>query len=244
MLKQNFKYNHVVLVGSSSELALTLIYMLPVNVMSKLTLVGRNLPDLSHLNSRHKIEFLPLDISDSKKLGEFLGNIKNMEEIDLVILSAAILPAEFNEFDYASFQNFFQVNTISNIILLSAFARQLASQKFGTIVVFSSVAAIRPRRRNFTYGSSKIALDFYAQGLSQRVQNENVNILIVRPGFVFTKMTKDMSPAPFAVRPEVAARKILQKINRVGVIYVPSKLKFIMSVIYHLPKSVFNILDQ
>ena len=36
----------------------------------------------------------------------------------------------------------------------------------GTIVILSSVAAIRPRKANFVYGAAKAGLDAFARGLA------------------------------------------------------------------------------
>ena len=61
------------------------------------------------------------------------------------------------------------------------------------------VAADRPRVSNFAYGSSKAAADAFARGLRDSLEGSGVDVLIVRPGFVRTKMTAGMDPAPGAV---------------------------------------------
>jgi short-subunit dehydrogenase len=54
------------------------------------------------------------------------------------------------------------------------------SQGSGTIVVLSSVAAIRPRKANFVYGAAKAGLDAFAPGLADSLAGSGVRVLLVR----------------------------------------------------------------
>jgi len=111
----------------------------------------------------------------------------------------------------------------------------------GKILVCSSVASIRPRLRNFSYGASKSALDFYAIGLQSKLSKSKVKISILRPGYVFTKMTKNFKPAPFSITLEVLARISIDGLfKNKKVIYVPWKLKFIMNLLRIVPRFIFN----
>ena len=64
--------------------------------------------------------------------------------------------------------------------------------------MLSSVAAERPRRANAVYGASKAGLDALAQGLGDELHEQGVRILVVRPGFVHTRMTRGLAPAPLS----------------------------------------------
>ena len=111
----------------------------------------------------------------------------------------------------------------------------------GKILVCSSVSSIRPRLRNFSYGASKSALDFYAIGLQNRLSKSNLTISILRPGYVFTKMTKNFKPAPFSITSESLARiSIDGLLKNKKVIYVPWKLKIIMNLLRIVPRFIFN----
>ena len=65
-------------------------------------------------------------------------------------------------------------------------------------MVLSSVAGERVRRANFIYGSSKAGLDGFAQGLGDALAGSGAQVLIVRPGFVHTKMTEGLPAAPLS----------------------------------------------
>ena len=91
---------------------------------------------------------------------------------------------------------------------------RLRAQGHGTIVVLSSVAGERARKSNFVYGSSKAGLDAFFQGLGDASSGTGVRVMIVRPGFVHTKMTEGMEPAPLATTPEAVADAIVTGLGR------------------------------
>jgi decaprenylphospho-beta-D-erythro-pentofuranosid-2-ulose 2-reductase len=92
--------------------------------------------------------------------------------------------------------------------------RALAGQGHGTIVVLSSVAGARARRSNFVYGSAKAGLDAFAQGLGDALVDAGVGVLVVRPGFVTSKMTTGLDPAPLASTPEAVAEAVAAALAR------------------------------
>jgi len=120
-------------------------------------------------------------------------------------------------------------------LLLSAWA-----QGSGRIVVFSSVAAVRARPATVLYGSAKAALDRFASGLAQSLRGSGVVVQIVRPGFVHTKMTRGLRPAPFAVGPEDVAAAVMRGIERdQAIIWVPGFLRWLYLVLRHLPRQLW-----
>ena len=91
-----------------------------------------------------------------------------------------------------------QVNYIATVSLGLRVATALRRQGHGSLVFLSSVAAERGRAANFVYGSSKAGVDTFAQGLGDSLHGTGVHVLVVRPGFVRTRMTAGLPEAPFA----------------------------------------------
>ena len=79
------------------------------------------------------------------------------------------------------------------------------AQGHGAIVVMGSVAGVRARKDNYVYGATKAGLDAFAQGLGDALEDTGVRVMVVRPGFVHTKMTEGMEPAPFSTTPDAVA---------------------------------------
>jgi decaprenylphospho-beta-D-erythro-pentofuranosid-2-ulose 2-reductase len=120
-------------------------------------------------------------------------------------------------------------------------ARSLQSQGHGSLVVMSSVAGERARRANFIYGSSKAGLDAFAQGLGDALHGTGVHVMVVRPGFVRTRMTAGLPEAPLATTPEAVATAVeLGLRRRTETVWVPGALRVVMAALRHLPRGVFR----
>lgn len=135
-------------------------------------------------------------------------------------------------------------NYLGAVSVLLPIAGRMRAQGHGTIAVLSSVAGERGRKKNFVYGSSKAGLDAFCQGLGDRLAGTGVDVLVVRPGFVRTKMTAGVRPAPLATTPEQVAEAILDGIRaRADTVWVPPAMRWIMSALRHLPRPVFRRLE-
>ena len=82
------------------------------------------------------------------------------------------------------------VNYTGAVSVCLAVAAQFRRQGHGRLVVLSSVAGERVRKANFVYGSSKAGLDGFAQGLGDALAGTGASVLVVRPGFVHSRMTQ------------------------------------------------------
>jgi decaprenylphospho-beta-D-erythro-pentofuranosid-2-ulose 2-reductase len=112
-------------------------------------------------------------------------------DIDCVVLAAGVLGEQSHlEDDPQAAAELVVANYAGPVSTLLHVARRLQEQGHGTIVVLSSVAGERARRSNFVYGSSKAGLDAFAQGLADSLVGTGVGVVVVRPGFVRTAMTR------------------------------------------------------
>jgi decaprenylphospho-beta-D-erythro-pentofuranosid-2-ulose 2-reductase len=134
-----------------------------------------------------------------------------------------------------------QVNYVGAVSAGLAAARRLRVQGHGTLVVLSSVAGERVRKANFIYGSSKAGLDGFAQGLGDSLQGSGARVLIVRPGFVTTKMTAGMKPPPLSTTAEKVADATDGALRQGReVVWVPGLFRWVMMVMRHLPRPIFR----
>jgi decaprenylphospho-beta-D-erythro-pentofuranosid-2-ulose 2-reductase len=117
----------------------------------------------------------------------------------------------------------------------------MRQQGHGVVVALSSVAGERPRASNFVYGSTKAGLDAFYSGLADSLVGSGVSVLVVRPGFVHSKMTEGLAAAPLATTPEAVAEAIVGGV-RSGrhTVWVPGAMRFVMSGLRHLPRAVFR----
>ena len=72
-----------------------------------------------------------------------------------------------------------------------------------------------------------------------------VQVLVVRPGFVHTKMTEGMEPAPFSTTPDKVAADIVAGLDRgATTVWSPGVLRYLFTVMRHLPRPVWRIVSN
>jgi decaprenylphospho-beta-D-erythro-pentofuranosid-2-ulose 2-reductase len=134
-----------------------------------------------------------------------------------------------------------RVNFLGAGSLLLACLRRLREQGRGTLVVLSSVAGERTRASNAIYGAAKAGLDALAQGLGDAVAGSGARVLVVRPGFVFTRMTSGLEPAPMATTPDAVADATVRALaGTAHTVWVPGRLRLVFAVLRHLPRQLFR----
>ena len=163
-------------------------------------------------------------------------------DLDVVVLAFGVLgdQAAFDA-DPASAAQAVAVNTGGAMSIGLAVAARLRAQGHGSLVVLSSVAGERVRKANFVYGATKAGLDGFAQGLGDSLAGSGASVLVVRPGFVRSRMTAGMKAAPFATTPEAVADAVVAGLRRGRrTIWVPGLLRPVFAVFRHLPGPVWR----
>lgn len=207
-------------------------------------LTGRT-DELEALGAR-EVTAVPFDALDVDAHATFVDDVfARFGDVDVAILAFGVLPDEEAAMkDPAIAIETARTNYVGAVSVLLPLAERMRQQGHGTIVVLSSVAAERGRRSNFVYGSSKAALDTFCQGLADRLHGSGVRLLVVRPGFVRSSMTRGRPTTPLAATPDGVARAIVEALRgRASTIWVPAELRWVMSGLRHLPRPVFRRLE-
>jgi len=112
------------------------------------------------------------------------------------------------------------------------------------IIGITSVAGDRGRQSNYFYGSAKGGLALYLQGLRNRLARGNVHVLTVKPGFVDTPMTENLTGLFLVASPDRVAADILRAYRRRrDVVYTPWFWRYIMLLIRLIPERLFKRLS-
>ena len=134
-----------------------------------------------------------------------------------------------------------EVNYTAPVHLGVLLGQKMRAQSHGWIVALSSVAGERVRRSNFVYGSTKAGFDGFYLGLGEALAEHGVRVLVVRPGFVKSKMTTGIDEAPLAVTPDQVAEAIAEAIeSKKALIWVPGAMRAVMSGLRHVPRPLFR----
>jgi short-subunit dehydrogenase len=181
-----------------------------------LYLAGRNLADIeanaSDLSIRYGVRVLSgyFDATAFESHAEFFDRVmQQMPSIDHVLVAFGYLGLEPDRNDFMDSKKVIDTNYVGAVSILTHVARKFEETKGGHIIVISSVAGDRGRRRNYVYGSAKAGLSAFTQGLRSRLNRVGVHVLTVKPGVVDTPMAERTTVPRFLVAsPERVARDI------------------------------------
>ena len=244
----------VLVLGGTSEIALAIVGELQRRDPREVALVGRDpealaraAEDLTGAGCERALAF-ELDARDLERHEQVIGEaFDELGGAEIVILAIGVLGERGGlPEDTSGALEVLQVNMVGAGSLLIHCARRLREQGAGTIVVLSSVAAERPRRANVVYGASKAGLDALAQGLGDELHDQGVRMLVVRPGFVETRMTRGLAPAPLATTTQALALDVVNGLDhqRSHTVWAPSALRWVMLVMRMIPRPLFRRLKQ
>jgi decaprenylphospho-beta-D-erythro-pentofuranosid-2-ulose 2-reductase len=189
-----------------------------------------------------QVHTVAFDALDPESHEAVLGKVFAEGDVDMVLLAFGVLGDQAqDERQPVSAVRVAQTNYTGAVAAGLVCAGALQEQGHGSLVVLSSVAGERARRANFIYGSSKAGLDAFTQGLGDALYGTGVHVMVVRPGFVRTRMTAGLPEAPLATTPEaVAAAIVLGLRRRSETVWVPGALRPVMAALRLLPRSLFR----
>jgi decaprenylphospho-beta-D-erythro-pentofuranosid-2-ulose 2-reductase len=190
-----------------------------------------------------EVHALPFDAVDFASHEGFVREaFDRYGDFDVVLVAFGVLgDQEVAEHDATAALEIVQTNYAGVVSVTVPVVERLRTQGHGTIVLLSTVAGERVRRSNFVYGSSKAGADGFYQGLAASLAGSGVRVMIVRPGFVHSKMTEGLPAAPLATTPNDVASAIVGGLARDNeVVWVPSPLRYVMIVLRHLPTAIFR----
>lgn len=237
----------VLVLGGGSEIAQAITRRLVAERARTVLLAGRA-PERLEASAEELrragasiVETVSFDAEDTQTHPAFVDEaFARHGDVDLVLVAFGVL-GEGAEGDPAAAVDVARTNYLGGVSVMTAAAERLKRQGHGTLVVLSSVAGERARRSNYVYGSSKAGLDAFAQGLGDALQGTGVDVIVVRPGFVRTKMTQGLDPAPFATDPDAVAGAVLGGLRKGShTVWAPPIMRWIMSVLRHLPRPLFR----
>jgi decaprenylphospho-beta-D-erythro-pentofuranosid-2-ulose 2-reductase len=245
------RYGTAVVLGGGSDIGLATARRLAAGG-SSIVLAARRpdelLDDAAALRAAGAaaVEVVAFDALETESHARFVADLfERFGDVDLVVLAFGVLgDQEASEKDASAALEVARTNYLGAVSVLIPVASRLRAQGHGAIAVLSSVAGERGRRSNFVYGSAKAGLDVFCQGLADRLHGDGIRVLVVRPGFVRSKMTANLEAAPLSTTPEAVATAMLEGLDRgADVVWVPGTLRWVMSVLRHLPRPIFRRLS-
>lgn len=241
---------NIVLFGGTSEIGLEIVRQLVVPGTARLVLVSRD-PEAAERAAHDIVESAPdievhhvrFDAGDVAGMPHVVAEVvAAVGDIDIAVVAQGVLREGHDYFaDPAAVAEVIGVNMTGTVALLYGLADRMRSQGYGKIVLLSSVAGARVRKSNPVYGASKAGVDGFALALDHELAGSGASILVVRPGFVSTKMTAGMKKAPFSTDARsVAQRTVAAMSTDKTVVWAPAILGPMFALLRSLPTALWR----
>lgn len=157
-----------------------------------------------------------IDVADREAMARWIEEVDRTTPIDLVIANAGIGVGATDGLETEE-----QVRRVFGVNLGGAFNTvlplipQLAARRRGQIALVSSLASFRGFPGSPTYCGSKAALRVWGEGLRGDLQACGVEVSVICPGFVESRITaRNEFPMPFLMSAERAAAIVKRGLAR------------------------------
>jgi len=158
----------------------------------------------------------PVDLTESDGIARLAAAItQRWESLDILILSAAILPqlSAVADIEPRAFNQALTTNVLATQALIASFDKALRASADGRVVGLTSSVADAPRAYWGAYAASKAAFEVLLDCYAQETRNvSKLRVAIVNPGATRTAMRARAYPGedPASVKPpEDVARRLV-----------------------------------
>ncbi len=209
----------IVLLGGTSDIGRAIVARLVSPATTAVVLAARR-PDAIVTAGLARpglnVDVVAFDAADTASHGALIdGIVARHGDLDVVIVAFGVLGDQAGlDDDPEAVAAVAQVNFTGALSVVTAVAARFRRQGHGRLVVLSSVAGERVRKSNYVYGATKAGLDGFASGLGDALAGTGASVLVVRPGFVHSKMTTGLDAG--AVRHHTRSRRRRDRAGAAG----------------------------
>jgi short-subunit dehydrogenase len=158
-------------------------------------------------------EVLPMDVADRTSVR---AAADRLGEIDgLIFLAGVYWPQAAQQWNAEQVEAMLDVNLTGAARVLGAAVPGMVARGRGHVVLTGSLAGFRGLPGAIGYGASKAGLMSLAESMAADLHGTGVEVQLVNPGFVRTRLTdKNDFAMPAIMEPEAAAQAILVHMRR------------------------------
>jgi 3-oxoacyl-[acyl-carrier protein] reductase len=122
--------------------------------------------------------------------------IMKFKKVDIMVCCAGIgkPPKLINDISEAEYDQVVAVNMKGIFLCLQAIATHMKENKYGKIIVISSLAGISPAPVSIHYAAAKAGAKHLSDCFALEMARYNVTVNAILPGMIRTDMTRDFAP--------------------------------------------------
>jgi short-subunit dehydrogenase len=150
------------------------------------------------------------------------------------------------EIDLAEAKKINDVNFVGALNCLDVVIKKMVEKKSGHIALVASVAGYVGLPKSLAYGASKAALINLAETLYAELSHFNIDVSVINPGFVKTRLTDlNKFKMPAMIGTEEAAQIIVRELKaKKFEIHFPKKFTIWLKILKILPYSLIFFLTK
>lgn len=236
----SFAGKDVWIIGASSGIGRALSMRL-AREGARLILSARNqdaLEDLRRtLAGPHTVA--PVDVTNFDLLQTVVSGMPAPDSV--IFLAGQYEPGKLGDSDASVSKTIVETNLTGALNTLHAVLPVMRRQGRGQIALCASVAGYRGLPNGQPYSATKAAIINLAESLKTEEAKNGIDIRLISPGFVKTRMTdKNAFPMPMMISPEQAADAIAAGLQGHDFeIHFPRRMTWIMKILQSLPYSLY-----
>lgn len=249
MLNAVGQAQHILLLGGTSEIGLSIVAEFLTRGPARVTLAARKdsprvsaaIDEIKAAGAR-EVEVVDFDATDFDSHPEVIDAAFAKGDVDVAVVAFGTLGDQEKLWqDHAEAVASAQINYTGPVSVGVLLGQRFKAQGHGTIVALSSVAGVRVRRSNFVYGASKAGVDGFYTQLGEALRDSGAKVLVVRPGQVRTKMSASAKAAPLTVdREDVAKATVKAVIDGKDIIFVHPAFQLVTTAFNFIPRQIFR----
>lgn len=235
-----YKGKHLWIIGASSGIGAALAKELSAQG-AQLILSARRKEQLEALNQQlgghHRV--LPVDAGNPYSLISASQTIQKLDS--LIFMAALYAPDSSRDNDIQFINQILSVNLGGAFNAVHAVRELFRKQGYGQIALCASVAGYRGLPYGQPYCATKAALINYAESLKVELEDSQIDVKVINPGFVKTPLTdKNDFKMPMLIEPHEAARAIADQLQgKHFEIHFPKRFTYLMKLIDVLPRWLY-----
>lgn len=235
------KVENILITGASSGIGEALAVYYAKHGAENLFLSGRNKERLDAVQQRcqeHGVKVYTkiIDVTEKENMQKWLEQCEQIAPLNLVVANAGVSTGEETS---VNIFNTFNTNVMGviNTICPTVELYRKRHDKNKIIAITSSIAGYHGLPSCPSYSATKACTKAYGEALRQQLNKENIQVNVICPGFVKSRITdKNTCPMPFFMSAEKAAEIIAKRIEKnVGLISFPWPMRFATWLLSILP---------
>lgn len=237
---KNFKWKTAWIIGGSSGMGREAVKILDEGYVETYVSARSETP-LDELCSQGKnTKKILLDVTDQSSVQNEIDRlVKRLGRLpDLIVINAAIYkPMNSDTLNSTEIRKIVDVNYLGVVHVMEALLKYSNCTEKCTVATVTSPSGWRGLPNSAGYGPTKAAAINLIEGLKSELQNSNMDLRLVNPGFIRTRLTElNDFKMPQLMEPDIAAQKMLDGLhgNKFDITF-PNPFLFYLKIMRILP---------